>query len=272
MKCGTTSLFDYLSQHPEIAPCKLKEPRFFAKSSNFQKGFDYYRGLWDWDPEKHKFALEATPGYTKVTHKSSENAAENIKQTQLKHDLKFKFIYIMRDPWERIESQCVHNALKSDSSKKKVSEVDSKIVDASKYALQIKEFYDRFPEEDILLLNFEDLKSNPQKLLHQICCFLDIDPSFEFSGTKTVHNSRKRQVIGIPGWKNLRTLPLMTYLNNMVSHEQKQLFKNIFGKTKDVSCNIPDDTKQKIMKELSADLVNLQNRYGFNIDQWNLKL
>ena len=30
MKCGTTTLFDLLAQHPQIAPCKPKEPGFFA--------------------------------------------------------------------------------------------------------------------------------------------------------------------------------------------------------------------------------------------------
>jgi len=271
MKCGTTSLFDYLSQHPEISPCKQKEPHFFSKSSNFERGFSYYQSLWNWNPKRHKFALEATPGYSKVTHRDSANAAENIRQTQIENQLNFKFIYIMRDPWERIESQCIHDALKSNFNQSEISTVEPRIIDASKYALQIKEFYDRFPAEDILLVNFEELKANPEALLDKICVFLDIDRSFKFSGTDTVHNSRNRQIIGIPGWKKLRTTPVMTYLNNIVPHQQKNLFKSIFGKTKNVSCNIPDETKQKIVKELSDDLANLQNRYGFNIERWNMK-
>ncbi len=30
MKCGTTSLFSYLAQHPEISACQPKEPDFFS--------------------------------------------------------------------------------------------------------------------------------------------------------------------------------------------------------------------------------------------------
>ena len=270
MKCGTTSLFDYLSQHPEISPCQQKEPQFFSKYNNFQKGFAYYQNLWKWNPKRHKFALEATPGYTKVTHRDPAHAAENIKQTQTEHSLRFKFIYIMRNPWERIESQCIHNALKSNSITE-ISEVDPKIVDASKYALQIKEFYDRFPAEDILLLNFNDLKSNPNALLHKICCFLNIDPSFEFSGTEVVHNSRNRQVIRIPGWQKLRRTAPMLYINSIVSNRQKKLFKNIFGKSKNAKCSIPEDVKQKIVSELSQDLERLKKHYGFNVDLWSMK-
>ena len=271
MKCGTTSLFDYLSQHPEISPCKQKEPHFFSKSRNFEKGFTYYRNLWNWNPNNHKFALEATPGYTKVTHEDTAHAAENIKQTQVKYHLRFKFIYLMRDPWERIESQCIHNALESDISEIQISKVDQKIIDASKYALQIKEFYDRFPAEDILLLNFNDLKTDPQTLLREVCLFLDIDPSFDFSGTRTVHNSRNRKVVQIPAWKKIRKIALMRYLNNIVTYEQKDFFKSIFGKKKDLHCNISHELKEKIIDELKEDVMNLQNNYGFNIEHWNVK-
>ena len=34
MRCGTTSLFSYLSQHPEVAPSTPKEPDFFANDGN----------------------------------------------------------------------------------------------------------------------------------------------------------------------------------------------------------------------------------------------
>ena len=30
MKGGTTSLFAYLAEHPQISPCRQKEPRFFS--------------------------------------------------------------------------------------------------------------------------------------------------------------------------------------------------------------------------------------------------
>ena len=34
MKSGTTSLFDILSQHPQVCPSKTKEPDYFTKDSN----------------------------------------------------------------------------------------------------------------------------------------------------------------------------------------------------------------------------------------------
>jgi len=39
-KCGTTSLFYYLSQHPDLSLPKLKEIHFF--DLNYEKGIDWY--------------------------------------------------------------------------------------------------------------------------------------------------------------------------------------------------------------------------------------
>ena len=98
MKAGTTSLFKYLSQHPEICACQEKEPNFFASDINWSKGLDWYQNLWKWNQDLHKIALEASTFYTRLPE---ANAAERIAQIKAK----FKFIYILRNPVERIESQ-----------------------------------------------------------------------------------------------------------------------------------------------------------------------
>ena len=43
MKAGTTSLFAHLARHPEIAPCRDKEPSFFC--SHYDRGLDWYRPI-----------------------------------------------------------------------------------------------------------------------------------------------------------------------------------------------------------------------------------
>ncbi|MCH8112407.1 MAG: sulfotransferase [Proteobacteria bacterium] len=66
MKSGTTTLFELLSQHPEIAPCREKEPFFFASEEKYAADEDAYQMLWDWDPNRHKIALEASTDYAKL--------------------------------------------------------------------------------------------------------------------------------------------------------------------------------------------------------------
>lgn len=272
MKCGTSSLFDYLSQHPKIAPCKYKEPHFFSKSNNFAKGFSYYQSLWNWNYDEHKIALEATPGYTKVTHQDSANAAENIAKIQAKYDVNFKFIYIMRHPIERIKSHYVHDVAANsiENGEIKISKIEQKIVDTSKYAMQIGEFYQRFLNRDILLLNFEDLKRSPEKLLIEVCQFLDIDSTFQFQQTNVIHNSRERFRLGIPGWRNLRRTTVGKHFASKISAHQKNAIKQLIGNKKKMSVSLSDSLQQEIVAELKPDLNELHQRYNFDSKVWKI--
>lgn len=47
-----------------------------------------------------------------------------------------------------------------------------------RYAHFLREYWETFPHDDILLLNFAQLKQSPRDLMRRICRFLDIDPTF----------------------------------------------------------------------------------------------
>ena len=50
-KCGTSSLYRYLVQHPNVLPCFLKEPNFFGKGAQYvSKHIEEY---WTYFPEKN---------------------------------------------------------------------------------------------------------------------------------------------------------------------------------------------------------------------------
>ena len=55
-----------------------------------------YEDLWDFDPDRHRYAMEASTGYTKW---GERGAAEQIHA----YGLRPKLVYVIRDPFERIE-------------------------------------------------------------------------------------------------------------------------------------------------------------------------
>ena len=99
MKSGTTSLFEILGQHPEIAPAEVKEPGFFSDAETWDKGWDWYRGLWNWDEKSHHVALEASPAYT--TYPARPGVPGRIASVR---GASFRFIYLMRNPLTQIPS------------------------------------------------------------------------------------------------------------------------------------------------------------------------
>ena len=278
MKCGTTSLYNYLVQHPEIAACRTKEIGFFGNPHRFKKGFEFYQNLWEWNPEQHKYALEASPNYTRLTHPKGMNAAVNIAQTAEKSGAKFKFIYILRNPLDRIESHYTQGRKSNykDTSQPLSEGINSEIVDTSRYAMQINEYYKRFATEDILLLNLDDLKQQPDLLLKKICEFLKIDAEYQFSETELAHNSFSSKLtrVPIPGYSMLRK---SHFVKNRIKFMPKNLkqrarnIRNLLAREYDHEyVKLTPDQRANLAQELASDLTELKTKYNFDISRWQV--
>ncbi|MEO1353569.1 MAG: sulfotransferase, partial [Cyanobacteria bacterium J06635_15] len=175
-KGGTTSLFSYLSQHPQISVSKIKETNFFSKDHQWTKGIEYYRDLWEWDPDKHLTALEASPSYT-----NSLLAVETVIQRIKTIESEFKFIYLLRNPVQKIESMRRHGTYQgwySEFLKKETpTSVPAEVIERARYAVIVDKFVDGFSLENILLLKTEDLRDKPSIVMENVCNFLDLDRS-----------------------------------------------------------------------------------------------
>lgn len=264
MKCGTTSLFYYLSEHPSICPCRQKEPNFFASDQNWSKGFKWYQSLWDFEPNKHLIAMESSTHYTKIPN--FPNASERI--LKVGEDVKFKFIYIMRNPIERIESHYTHGLQENWPWARKSIEqgIEGYTLELSKYAKQIDEYHKRFPQKDILLLNFEDLKLNPLRVLRKICSFLNIDDSFEFSRTNNILNTSTEKRIDSPAWTVIE--PITRYWPQRLRNS----VRSSLGKKVEKKVKLSDRQKDFVLNELYDDLHKLKFVYGVDISCWGIEI
>ncbi|MEE9613403.1 MAG: sulfotransferase [Thermodesulfobacteriota bacterium] len=266
MKSGTTSLFGYLSEHPEIARCKRKEPNFFS-GPDWRRGYGWYERLWGSGVPEGKLLLEASTFYTKVPQ--FPNAAERIAAT----DAEFKFIYIMRNPIDRIESHYTHMVVRK-GVKRELEDTlkeDGHYINTSRYAKQLDEYYKRFPPEDILLLNFEDLKANPDELMRRVCRFLSIDPSFNFRRTGKVLNKNKGRYLSPRINRLLKAAPAIRHLTALVPSVFKKPVKERIGKLED---NFKFTPEQRALAEsyLADDLRRLAGEYGIDLSSWGIKL
>ena len=265
MKSGTTTLFSYLNEHPEIARSYPKEPNFFASDENFAKGITWYENLWDFNPEIHKLALEGSTNYTKVPR--FPNAAERIATIE---GARFKFIYIMRDPIKRIESHYAH-VISSKTTKDNYTytpgsiEIRPSMINTSRYAMQIEQYYQHFPKDSILLLDFEDLKNNLQPLMHEVCDFLEINPEFNYSSVKPVNQSKGKTIDG-PLWKYVA--PAAQHL----PQTPKKIVRKLCSQSLSVKERLTDGQKEFILRELRDDLLKLNQEFGFDTSKWGISV
>lgn len=272
MKCGTTSLYDILSQHPQICPSKVKEPDYFTRDAKDSSHADYL-SLWEWDDNKHSIALESSVAYTKAPF--IPNVPKRIKQSDLGD---FRFIYMLRNPFKRIESHVRHGLFAGwgDSLDHGIAK---DVIDFTRYSMQIEKYLEYFPRDSILLLTLEGFKSNPDEELKKICDFLEIDNTYNFAN---VHEPRNTGQF-------FETSPLVAKITqgkigqfiaqNLLSIKAKNRIKKILinlGKRKNNNNShgrwkLNDDEKRKILEELAEDLSKLETTFEIDVRKlWNL--
>ena len=106
MKCGTTSLFEYLASHPAVCGSVPKEPNFFHREA-WPADLAEYAAFWpDFDPVLHEVAIEASTGYSKWP--DVPDVTTRIQEFAARHGTRFRFLYIVRDPLRMIGSGLGH--------------------------------------------------------------------------------------------------------------------------------------------------------------------
>ena len=99
-KGGTTSLFAWLSEHPDLRPASKKEVHFF--DNNFERGEGWYRRHFPprWRRRSGDRTGEATPSYL-FAPRAPERVAALLPAA--------RFVALLRDPVKRAYSHYHHN-------------------------------------------------------------------------------------------------------------------------------------------------------------------
>ncbi|MEL7356077.1 MAG: sulfotransferase [Cyanobacteria bacterium J06560_6] len=264
MKCGTTSFFNYLAEHPQVCPCEpKKEPNFFASDDNYAKGLEWYRSLWNYNPSVHKVALEGSTSYTKM---KTPEVVERILETRDRTNVHFRFIYIVRDPIERVESHYTH-ALTTKWGKNMMrleQGIDRKLIKISRYAEQIDAYYKKFPDKDILLLNFSDIKQDPSGTLQKTCQFLNLDTSFDFQNVSRNYHPTKGKVI------NSRIWPFVKPFSELLPDGKSEALRKKLGHTIEGNIRLSSAQRSLVLDELRDDLKKLETAYNVDISRWKV--
>lgn len=266
MKAGTTSLFNYLAQHPEIAPCNKKEPNFFSHHYA-KKGFNWYLSFWKGQAIDNKVLLEASTNYTK--YPAFPESSSNMKDFCRKHNVSLKLIYIMRNPFERITSHYTYAFARWIKEPLEERIKHGHILHVSRYAQQLNRYYDKFDHKDILLLDFDDLIRKPDKLLKQICEFINISTRFQFSNLHEIHNKSTDTVITRPIDKLYKDYPFVKSCSKIFPKGFKRYIASLlFRKKIQKNFKLTEIQRKLVHEALKDDMVCLQEKYGINVKKW----
>lgn len=285
-KAGTTALYYYLAQHPQIYMSPQKEPKFFAfegESVDFQgpkdgEGInretitrveDYiklFRGV-----SNEKAFGEASPWYlySKAAHKRIKN-----------HTPDAKLIAILRNPVDRAYSHFMH--LLRDGREpladfaRAVEEEGARIeanwawhwhyVKAGFYHDQVKRYLDTFSGDQIKIYLYDDLSSKPSNMLADIFRFLEVDDTF------LPDMSIKYNTSGVPQkallrWYLSAPKPVKHIFRGLTPAPLRRVatkFKNVNL----VKLHLPPDVRSQLQEVYREDILKLQDLIHKDLSTW----
>ncbi|GFR71173.1 heparan sulfate glucosamine 3-O-sulfotransferase [Elysia marginata] len=171
-KCGTAALRTFLTIHPDVIS-PILELRYFTEY--YSKGPEWYRRQMPPSTEE-QLTIEKTPAYIMTN--------ESLTRIQ-DFDPKIKLIVIVRDPIVRLQSQYAHVFCHTKPSlwppfKHWWNEKphDQRIIHFSYYAWYIRQVYNQFPREKVLILSEDDMERNPLPVLKEAEGFLGLRPAY----------------------------------------------------------------------------------------------
>ncbi|TFH85198.1 hypothetical protein EQG41_18555 [Billgrantia azerbaijanica] len=255
MKCGTSSLYDYLRGHPEICPSIIKEPEFFSEHQGHGVEVEDYHCLFSFDGAVHKYALEASTGYTKYPKES------NVPKNIFEYGISPRFIYIIRDPFERIQS---HFNYMRRNEKWSLDMVDDHLIDTCNYFLQLERYRRYFPIDDILVLDFDDLKRNPSGVLENVYDFLGLSHDY-FPESYEVKNSTRPVSRIERGVKKLGVHQLLRPLPRTPRRVIKAALDKVLPAEKR---KLTDAEREFVYSRLKDSMLGLNEVYGFDSRKW----
>jgi hypothetical protein len=283
-RCATTSIYNYLKEHPEIFMCPVKEPNFFSKdidTNKFVKGYkrvlnlnikEYIKGKMDriihiaFVKEKSDYLKlfnnakkEKAIGEASTLYLFSKVAAKEI----YRFNKNSKIIIVLRNPIERTYSHYLMDYSNNITNKifieiindynpklKKEWGTDSLCIEASLYYNQIKRYTDIFPRKNIHICFFEDLEKDPMNFIKKIYGFLGVDSNFS-PNIEEKHNPSL-----IPRLKLVDEaaylLGIKHFYNRFISTSIKKYIEKIYFKKPDNKSKV-SELEEKKLKDLLCD-------------------
>ncbi len=287
-KSGTSSLYNYLSMHPQIFLPHVKEPHFFSYNEKiiFSKG-----------PGDKKRMREATPnldsylrlfnnakeeiciGDGSTTYLDSIEAAKKIKR----FEPNAKIIVVLRNPADRAYASYLHlrrDGVETIKNFEMAMKEEEKRIAAQWSVLwhyktrqvsyeKLKRYYDIFDEEKIRIYEYEVWKNDNSKTLKDMFSFLEVDEEFDADVTK------KLNVGGVPKNEALHSfftkdnLP-KTLIKHIIPTRFRIYFRSIIMRFNRIKVPLSDGIRTELIEYYSEDIKKIEQLTKLDLSNWKI--
>ena len=276
-KAGTTSLYHYLNEHPQVEMSSQKEPNYFSDLAIQHQQIYYYTKRVNQLERYHELFKNKSQnmifGEGSVSYLFYKNVAADIKE----YNPKAKIIIMLRNPIDRAFShylmdyrlgfvtESFEDIINKKSSHKNAHLFYQQYIEVSQYTKQIERYIKEFNIHQILFIDYEDFKDDAGKVVKRVYNFLGIESGFK------AEINKKYNTFTMPNNKCIRFLysfiPLRKSLSYLIPQVVINSINNVFFK-KDKQSELLSNTRKQLKQFFSEDVKALSLLLNKDFSKW----
>jgi hypothetical protein len=274
-KAGTTSLFRYLDQHPQVFMTPVKGTNYF--------GYEDARN-WVWTdegepPMMRNFHATSLAEYEALFAEASDEIAIGEASPQYfrcptaasrLHDCipHAKLVASLRNPADRAFSGFMMRKRRGEAVRGIYQELtpESSHVKEGFYYTRMKRFFDHFPKKQLKVFIFEEFKKDPSKVVVDLFDFLGVDTGFVPDTSKRYNSG------GIPRNRFLNRLlydpTVIRTAKSMLPESARRMALQVRQRNLVAPPTFPADLRAGLLDHYREDILKLENMLDRDLSIW----
>jgi hypothetical protein len=288
-KAGTTSIYHYLAQHPQIAMSAVKEPHFFEFGEPGQPPPSLY--------PPRSWSVTTLPGYQGLfaglpaNRRLGEASPSNIEARACARISRYlpaaQFICSLRQPVERAYSAFNMQVRRGnepepdfrraylDSPRRWAGRFELGLstyayYDAGWYVERLTDWLTRFSRQQLHIALYDDLAADPVAFMRAIYAFLEVDDGF-LPDVATAHNRGSSVRSGRMVWLFKRKT-LRQWASRLIPRPARRRIGRLLRQINAAPMPLLDPAlRSELTRPQHDDILRLQDLIGRDLSNWLAK-
>lgn len=279
-KAGTTALYWYLADHPEVFMSPMKETNFFAFGLDAQGNHLYG------DPDLHRFPVRSLSEYEELFSGAGDAVAVGEASpiylecpqsaARIREVLPTaRIICGLREPVDRAYSDYLMylrargrrlDPARDLTASSVWAQPESHWMQISRYHEALSRYFDVFPREQIHVFLFDDFRVDASRCVRDVYRMVGVDPGFT-PDLETPHN-----IGGMPSSMTLEKVftsgTLRKAVEPWIPRRAADLARRLRTKNLKKAPPLPAELKAELGQHFRDDIAKTSSLIGRSLDHW----
>ena len=275
-KAGTTSLYHYLNEHPEIVMSMQKETDYFSDEDLQKQGLYYGKNRINTLEKYHSLFQNVDQkkiGEASVSYLFYEDVPQKIKA----YNSNGKIIIMLRNPVDRafshylmdyrlgLISKSFESILENEKKDIKTSLFYQQYIELGQYSGQVKRYIEKFGKENVTIIFYYDFKNHVVKEVQKVYEFLEVDSKYRAE----IENKHNTYSMPKNNWIRLiySFVSFRKILNRILPKRKvRKIKEKLFIKSK--KPKLSDVLRARLINLYAHDIKQLEELLSVDLSQW----